>query len=182
MCAWCDRLTSGCALARIVYKWRSVGSSEAIARRMPDQVVAIAGDYVKVERNNERFWVMVTSVTPKGIIHGCVDNHLRQNPDLKYGDPIAIHATEVLETARDSDLASIHRRTEQLQGVGSIHDCRPIGRYEAAQRAALEWWDKRLGANTSAPARPTAAYFLQHMVEPRSVPEALLNVTRVLRG
>ena len=149
---------------------------------MPDQAVAIAGGHVKVERNNERFWVMVTSVTPKGIINGCVDNHLRQNPDLKYGDPIAIHAAEVLETARDGDFASIHRRTKQLQGVWSIHDCRPLGLYEAAQRAALEWWDERLGANTSAPARPTAAYFLQHMVEPRSVPEALLNVTRVLRG
>ena len=156
--------------------------SETIARHMPDRDAATGGDHVKVERHKERFWVMVSGVTSEGIIYGYVDNCLRQNPDLKYGDPVAFHASEVLETAHNSDFAAIHQRIEQLRTVGSIHDRRPLGHHEAAQQAALEWWDKRLATNTAAPARSTVACFLQQMVEPRSVPEALLNVTRVLRG
>lgn len=45
------------------------------------------GDLVKVARNNERFWVVVTGFE-KRRIHGAVDNDLLLNDDLPVGTVI----------------------------------------------------------------------------------------------
>lgn len=45
------------------------------------------GDFVKVARNNERFWVHVDGFVGRRI-HGKIDNKLVNQPDLKMGDSI----------------------------------------------------------------------------------------------
>lgn len=45
------------------------------------------GDYVKVARNNERFWLRLTGYVGRRW-HGRVSNNLKLNEDLKCGDPI----------------------------------------------------------------------------------------------
>lgn len=45
------------------------------------------GDFVKVARNGERFWVRVTGFE-KRRIHGVVDNKLIRNDDLPLGTKI----------------------------------------------------------------------------------------------
>lgn len=45
------------------------------------------GDYVKVARNNERFWIRVDGFVGRKI-HGTVDNKLVKQKDLKLGDSI----------------------------------------------------------------------------------------------
>lgn len=149
---------------------------DAASDRVGRVKAAAVGDKVKVERNRERFWVELTGTTPEGLLHGWVDNHLCQNPDLQYGDPVALRPADVLEIAHNSDSAAIHARAWQLQAGDH-----PLSHREAVQRAALEWWEQRLQLHESAPARPTAAWFLQTKIEPRSVPEALVNVARVVR-
>ena len=153
---------------------------DAVSDRAGRAKVAAVGDSVKVERNRERFWVKVTRVC-EGTIHGWVDNDLRQNPELQYGDSIALQPADVLEVARPVDFALVRQRAEQLQALWS-YGCHPfISHHKAVQRAALEWWDQRLEAKLSAPARPTAAYFLQTKIKPQGVPEALGNVSEVVR-
>ena len=97
--------------------------------------VAAVGDSVKVERNRERFWVKVTRVC-EGTIHGWVDNDLRQNPELQYGDSIALQPADVLEVARPVDFALVRQRAEQLQALWS-YGCHPFISHHKAVRLTL---------------------------------------------
>ena len=59
---------------------RVAPSDAAISKLKP-------GDYVKVARNGERFWVKVTGYIGRRW-HGIVDNRLTMNDDLEPGEPI----------------------------------------------------------------------------------------------
>jgi hypothetical protein len=61
-----------------------------------------AGDVVKVLRNRESFWVLVTAVKGNRI-YGTVDNHLTDwNADLPYGTPIEFFKKHVIDAQRVS--------------------------------------------------------------------------------
>ena len=93
----------------------------------------VPGDYVKMERNSERFWASVVSVTADGAaIDAVVDNDLVQNPELRCGDPISVKLADVLEVARPPDYIAFARRVQELCSGGD-------GTCEKAQEvAALE--------------------------------------------
>lgn len=62
-----------------------------------------AGDWVKVCRNNERFWVAVIDVAD-GFITGKVDNHLISNR-IPVGTEIFFRAKNVFEFLMKKDAA-----------------------------------------------------------------------------
>jgi hypothetical protein len=45
------------------------------------------GDFVKVARNNERFWVRIDGFVGRRW-HGTIDNYLINQSDIEYGDKI----------------------------------------------------------------------------------------------
>jgi hypothetical protein len=57
------------------------------------------GDFVKLARNGERFWVRVSGFVGKKW-HGIVDNDLSMNPDLQAGDCIFFDRKNIYDILR----------------------------------------------------------------------------------
>lgn len=64
--------------------------SEATLRRIKP------GDFVKLARNGERFWVRVDGFVARRM-HGTVDNDLVCNMDLKRGDQIFFYKRHIYD-------------------------------------------------------------------------------------
>ena len=57
------------------------------------------GDFVKVSRNGERFWVRVDGFVGRQW-HGTVDNELKHNPDLAIGDSFYFMRKHIYDVLR----------------------------------------------------------------------------------
>ena len=55
------------------------------------------GDFVKLSRNNERFWVRVDGFVGRRW-HGTVDNKLKNQDDLDFGDSIFFMKKNIYDT------------------------------------------------------------------------------------
>lgn len=75
-------------MARL-YDTFSVPSDAAIKKVKP-------GDYVKVARNNERFWLRVDGYIGRKW-HGTVDNVLLYNDDLSLGDRVFFYKKNIYD-------------------------------------------------------------------------------------
>ena len=56
------------------------------------------GDYVKIVRNNERFWVQVTKINKK-TMHGTIANDLQMN-DMQFGDLIKFPIADIVDVSK----------------------------------------------------------------------------------
>jgi len=66
------------------------------------------GDFVKLARNDERFWVRVTGWVGKKW-HGTVANELICNDDLPYGSSIYFTKKNIYDVMRQGVLAKLKR-------------------------------------------------------------------------
>ena len=57
------------------------------------------GDFVKLSRNNERFWVQITGYVGRKW-HGTVANKLANNQDIGYGDKIYFMKKNIYDTVK----------------------------------------------------------------------------------
>jgi hypothetical protein len=69
------------------------------------------GDFVKVARNRERFWLRVTGWVGKKW-HGTVANKLILNDDLSYGTSIFFTRKNIYDTLTAKRMAKEQRRTK----------------------------------------------------------------------
>lgn len=90
-----DGLTDAQQMAKLHPKTFWAPSAEDLSEIAP-------GDLVKICRNEERFWVIVTKVTA-ATIAGEVNNHLTNNPDLPAGAPVRFKRCNVFIIERPSD-------------------------------------------------------------------------------
>jgi hypothetical protein len=90
---------------------KTLVDAAAIARAHPntfevptdDDLKGLApGDAVKVAANSERFWVLLTVVTPAGGMIGTVDNHLVAQPrgGYKYGDIVELRRRHIYDVVK----------------------------------------------------------------------------------
>lgn len=77
------------------------------------------GDFVKVARNGERFWVKLTGYVGRKW-HGEVDNVLVKNGDLKLGDPIYFMKRNIYDVLYDDPKKMSAYRAKMLKESG-IH-------------------------------------------------------------
>ena len=85
--------------------------------------------WVKVGRAGERFWCKVQSESSNGMLTVVVDNHLRGNHGIEYGDRLTIQHAHVLEVANMSDVLDFTRM---------------VAEHGSAVEGALAWRQKRI--------------------------------------
>ena len=90
---------TGCALRGLLFEERKDGVK-------PDVRVS---DWVKVERNRERFWCRVVGWRRDGAILACVANDLVLNAGLRCGDHLVLKHTHILEVATLTDQLTFRR-------------------------------------------------------------------------
>lgn len=94
------------------------------------------GDWVKVARNNERFWVRLTGFVGRRW-HGEVDNILVLNDDLELGDSIYFMKKNIYDILYDDPEKMSEYRKKMLEEAG-IH---PWGHRPQILPADVYLWD-----------------------------------------
>lgn len=74
---------------------------------MNDNKPVQVGDYVKVSRNAERFWVKLTKEKLGGTYNGVIDNDV-QPVNGKCGDLIEVYLAEFVDVMRPPQIALVH--------------------------------------------------------------------------
>ena len=77
------------------------------------------GDYVKVARNNERFWIKITGFVGRKW-HGTIANELILNPDLQFGDAIYFEKKNIYDVLYQSPQKMTKYRQQVLKDA-QIH-------------------------------------------------------------